>query len=169
MCLGFFAMRTDTPRFNILENDQDKISSIIYGLILGVVFGLVNLGFFVYLYGEKIQLGNIMFGCLKALQPAIMEEIAYRLLFMGSSIILLRKYLPNNIADKASMTMAIIFHAIPHVYQIVLQEPITAIMSVIVLSVIFGLPMTIIAYKRGIDTSIIFHWTIDAIRFVLIG
>ena len=169
MSLGFFALNIDTPKFSFLNAKNYNFRSIILGLVLGLVFGLANLAFFIFVYGEQLQIGNIIYGCLRALQPGIMEEVAYRLFFMGSSVLILRKYLTKNIADITSIIMAILFHAIPHAYLIILSNPTSAIITIAVLSILFGLPMTVIAYKRGIETSIIFHWTIDAIRFVLIG
>jgi hypothetical protein len=42
---------------------------------------------------------------------------------------------------------------------------VAALVTVAVMSLAFGLPMAILAYKRDIESAMGFHWTIDALRF----
>jgi ABC-type spermidine/putrescine transport system permease subunit I len=43
----------------------------------------------------------------------------------------------------------------------------SALITVVVTSILFGLPMAYLAYKKDIETAIGFHWIIDAVRFTL--
>jgi hypothetical protein len=170
MTLGFFALDVKKPRSVLIEgNYRNIVTSLGVGLILGLLFGLINLGFFVYLYKQPIVAGNLLYGSLKALQPGIVEETAWRLFFLGGALPLLSKHLPKRIAEISSISLTILFHAIPHVYQTLLVDPISSFITVIILSLLFGLPMTLLAYRRDIETAICFHWTIDAIRFILLA
>jgi membrane protease YdiL (CAAX protease family) len=63
--------------------------------------------------------------------------------------------------------MAILFHSALHVQQTIISSPLSALVTVVVTSILFGLPMAYLAYKKDIETAIGFHWVIDAVRFTL--
>jgi hypothetical protein len=48
-----------------------------------------------------------------------------------------------------------------------MSNPPMALVMVVVTSLLFGLPMALLAYKKDIETAIGFHWIIDAVRFAL--
>jgi hypothetical protein len=102
-----------------------------------------------------------------ALKPAIMEETAFRLLFMGLALVVLTKVLPRNIAIASAIFMAIVFHSAAHVPDLLMTNPPMALVMVAVTSLLFGLPLALLAYKKDVETAIGFHWVIDAVRFSL--
>jgi hypothetical protein len=102
---------------------------------------------------------------VKALQPGILEEAAYRLIFMSLALAVLLRYLPRSIAVGSAIVMAVVFHAFVHVPALLLTNPVAALVTVAILSVAFGLPMAILAYKKDIESAMGFHWIIDALRF----
>lgn len=156
-------------RYRLAEGGRKAGRSLALGFILGIPFALVNLALFVYVYGRGLGVGDVVYGCLNALQPGIMEEVAYRYLFMGASISLLEGHVARKTAARLSIAMAVLFHSLPHVHGILLSNPLMALVTVLVSSLLFGLPMALLAYRRDIETAISFHWTIDAIRFILVG
>lgn len=170
MALGSLTLRkTRFVKSSLAEGDHRKAGrSMATGLLLGVPFALINLAFFVFLYGQGLGVGDILYGGVNALRPAILEEVAFRLFFMGVSMSLLTKHASHAIAVRASIAMAVLFHSLPHVYELLPVDPLMALATVLVSSVLFGMPMAVLAYRRDIEASISFHWTIDAIRFILV-
>jgi hypothetical protein len=86
---------------------------------------------------------------------------------MGLAIVVLAKVLPRGIAIGSAVFMAIVFHSAAHVPDLLATDPVMALAAVAVTSLLFGLPMAMLAYRRDIETAIGFHWIIDAVRFSL--
>jgi len=88
MALGSFTLRSEGfIKSSLCEGDHHKAGrSLAKGFLLGIPFALSNLAFFVFLYGQGLGVGDIVYGCVNALRPAVMEEVAYRLFFMGTSM-----------------------------------------------------------------------------------
>jgi hypothetical protein len=137
------------------------------GVLLGIPFAILNVLLFIFVNGQQIASEDLLTEAIMALKPAIMEEMAFRLLFMGLAIIILMKVLPRKIAIVSAVFMAIVFHSAAHVPDLLTTNPVMALVMVAATSVLFGLPMAVLAYRRDIETAIGFHWAIDAVRFVL--
>jgi hypothetical protein len=137
------------------------------GVLLGIPFAILNVLLYIFVNGKNIVREDILTEAIMALKPAIMEEMAFRLLFMGLAIVVLTKVLPRNIAIVSAVFMAIVFHSAAHVPDLLATDPALALASVVVTSLLFGLPMALLAYKKDIETAIGFHWVIDAVRFSL--
>jgi hypothetical protein len=160
--------RNRVLRFRLAEDDdRAAVTSLVTGVVIGLPFAVINVLLFVFLNGQQIVIQDVVFSAIMALQPGIMEELVFRLLFMSLAIVVLLKYLPKKVAITSAIFMAIVFHSAVHVPQLVLANPLMAIVTVIVTSTLFGLPMALLAYKKDIETAIGFHWVIDAVRFAL--
>lgn len=158
----------DVLRFRLAGNDLAAVGrSLGLGLLLGIPFAILNVLLFVLVDGEQIAMQDILTQAIIALKPAIMEEIAFRLLFMGLAIVVLMKVLPRKIAIVSAVFMAIVFHSALHVSNLVTANPAMALATVSFTSLLFGLPMALLAYKKDIETATGFHWVIDAVRFSL--
>ena len=168
--LGAVALLKSHPvlRFGLAGNDLTAAAGGLgLGVVLGIPFAVLNAMFFVFIDGKAIAAQDVITEAIVALKPAIMEEAAFRLLFMGLAIVVLLKVLPRNIAIVSAVFMAIVFHSVAHVPDLLLKNASMAVANVIVTSLLFGLPMASLAYKKGIETAIGFHWVIDAVRFAL--
>jgi len=137
------------------------------GVLLGIPFAVVNALLIVFFNGQHIVVQDVLTEAIVALKPAIMEETAFRLLFLGLAMVVLMKVLPRDIAIASAVLMAIVFHSVAHVPDLLVSNPLMALANVVVTSVLFGLPLALLAYKKGIETAIGFHWAIDAVRFIL--
>lgn len=170
MALGSLTLdKRGSVNFRLDEGEYSEAGrSLTFGFFLGIPFSLINLALFVIIYGRSLGLGDITYGCVNALQPGIMEEVAYRLFFMGASMSLLERHVPKNVAIGSSIAMAVLFHSMPHVHGSLIVDPFMALVTVLVSSILFGLPMAMLAHRRDIEAAISFHWTIDAIRFILV-
>jgi predicted outer membrane lipoprotein len=137
------------------------------GVLLGIPFAILNALLYIFVNGKNIVREDVLTEAIMALKPAIMEEMAFRLLFMGLAIVVLSKVLPRHVAIVSAVFMAIVFHSAAHVPGLLATDPVLALASVVVTSLLFGLPMALLAYKKDIETAIGFHWVIDAVRFSL--
>jgi len=158
----------DVLRFRLAGNDLALTGrSLGLGVLLGIPFAVLNVLLFVFASGKQIVPEDVLTGAIMALKPAIMEEMAFRLLFMALAMVVLMKVLPRNIAIASAIFMAIVFHSAAHVPDLLMSNPPMALVMVVVTSLLFGLPMALLAYKKDIETAIGFHWIIDAVRFAL--
>jgi hypothetical protein len=158
----------DALRFSLAGNDVAVTGrSLGLGVLLGIPFAILNVLLFIFVNGQQIASEDLLTEAIMALKPAIMEEMAFRLLFMGLAIVILMKVLPRKIAIVSAVLMAIVFHSAAHVPDLLTTNPVMALVMVAATSVLFGLPMAVLAYRRDIETAIGFHWAIDAVRFVL--
>jgi hypothetical protein len=158
----------DVLRFRLAGNDLAAVGrSLGLGVLLGIPFAILNVLLFVFVNGKEIVPEDVLTMAIMALKPAIMEEMAFRLLFMGLALVVLLKVLPPKIAITSAIFMAIVFHSAAHVPDLVTTNPVMAVATVVVTSLLFGLPMALLAYRKDIETAIGFHWVIDAVRFSL--
>lgn len=67
------------------------------------------------------------------------------------------------------LVLLIIPHALLHLPDVFLSNPMEAVVSLIVLSVLFGLPMAMLQLKRDLVAAISLHWFIDFVRFMLMS
>jgi hypothetical protein len=158
----------DVLRFRLSGNDLALTGrSLGLGVLLGIPFAALNVLLFVFANGEEIVPEDVLTEVIMALKPAIMEEMAFRLLFMALAMVVLMKFLPRKIAIASAIFMAIVFHSAVHVPDLLASNPLMALVMVAITGLLFGLPMALLAYKRDIETAIGFHWVIDAVRFSL--
>ncbi len=154
--------------FHLAENDPAVSGfSLGLGVLLGIPFAILNVLLFVFVSGKQTMSEDALTGAIMAMSPAIMEETAFRLLFMAIALVILMKVLPRNIAIASAIFMAVVFHSAAHVPDLLVSDPAMAVATVAVTSLLFGLPMALLAYRRDIETAIGFHWVIDAVRFSL--
>jgi len=158
----------DVLRFRLSGNDLVAVGrSLGLGVLLGIPFAILNVLLYMFVNSRQILPEDVLTEAIIALKPAIMEEMAFRLLFMAMAMVVLMKVLPRSIAIASAIFMAIIFHSAAHVPDLLTADPAMALVAVVATSLLFGLPMALLACKKDIETAIGFHWVIDAIRFSL--
>ena len=74
MALGSLTLRKmRVVKSSLAEGENRRAGkSLAAGFLLGVPFALINLAFFVFLYGQGLGVGDILYGCVNALRPAIL-------------------------------------------------------------------------------------------------
>ncbi len=155
-------------RFRLAEDDDRKaVMSLVLGAVVGLPFAAINVLLLILFNNQPVVMQDAIVSSILALQPGIMEELVFRLFFMGIAIVVLLRYLPRKTAITSAIFMAILFHSALHVQQTIISSPLSALVTVVVTSILFGLPMAYLAYKKDIETAIGFHWIIDAVRFTL--
>ena len=56
-------------------------------------------------------------------------------------------------------------HTYAHYDDLFVSQPIVALIMGAALAVIWGMPMTVLAVRRDLESAIGFHWVQDALRF----
>ncbi len=164
---GLVIMRQGGPvQFHVANQDWKKFAgSFAVGLLVGLPLAVLNVYALRLTQGQVFNWQNPLAAFLDAWQPGIVEEVVYRFAFLGLVWLALRKPLPDQAAWLSGF-LALLVHNYVHFDDLFLQAPLTALGMGLVLAVIWGLPATILALRRGIESSISFHWLQDAARFL---
>jgi hypothetical protein len=143
---------------------------IAVGLSVGVALAAVNVALFAVQGASPSTAGlpaALPSAALEALKPAVLEEAAYRLLLMGLVIAALRPRLGYGDAALVAIALSAVFHSALHVPDLFLSAPLAALGFTAVTALLFGVPLAVLAYRRGVESSIAGHWMVDAVRFSL--
>lgn len=152
----------------ILRNKNLKaiLFSLLIGILTGIVLGIINL----FLGNEALHFDFHLTCFLRALSPAIYEEICFRLVLYAYCLFLLR----GVTSSKSAILWCYILMIVPHV---LLHTPdlfmtgnlINWMISNIILCFLFGLPFAILQRKRDLTSAMIAHGLVDLIRFSFLG
>jgi hypothetical protein len=135
------------------------------GLAAGLPLAILNVFALQFSQGQPIDWQNPLAAVLDALQPGIVEEVLYRFAIWGLLWLALRKSMPER-AVWASGILATLVHAYIHMDESFLQAPLVALGMGFVMALIWGLPLLILARRRGLESAVIFHWAQDVARFL---
>ena len=102
---------------------------------------------------------------LDALQPALVEEVVFRFALLGLLWLLLRPSQPQRAGWLAGL-LALLVHNFMHFDDLFVQNPLLALGMGLVMGIIWGLPLTLLALRRDLESAIAFHWMQDAARFL---
>lgn len=139
--------------------------NLLFALAIGVPLAILNVFALQLTQGRPIDLQNPLAAVLDALQPAIVEEVVYRFAFLSLLWLALHKSLPNQ-AGWLSALLAMLVHNYMHYDELFLQAPLMALGMGLAVLVLWGLPLTYLALRRGLESAIAFHWIQDVTRFV---
>jgi len=149
-----------------LTNKKVAFSNIFIGLIVGTIFGVINL----FLASEPLSLDINILVFLTSLSPAIYEEIALRLFIFALCLYLLKGEINSNKENFVCYFMMIVPHTLIHTtQQFVEYGPISGLFSVVLLSLLFGLPFAVLQRKRDLTSAMIAHGVVVIIRFSFLG
>ena len=136
------------------------------GISVGVVLGIINLAISNGILNLKLSIECI----LLSLNPGIYEEIALRALFYSFCIAMLNGEIVTKLENFTCYFIMIIPHVMIHTPEQFLNYGfISGIMSILILTILFGLPFAILQRKRDITSAMISHGLVDTIRFSFLG
>ena len=164
---GLVIMRQDGPvQFSAANGAWRKLGvSVILGLAIGAPLAVLNVFALQFTTSQAISWQNPFSALPDALQPAVVEEVIYRFAFLGLIWLALRKSLPDQ-AVWLSGLLALLVHNFMHFDNQLINAPWAALGTGLVLALVWGLPPTILALRRDLDSAIAFHWIQDAARFL---
>ena len=164
---GLTIMRRGGPIQFVATSRQSGRAAhdLLFGLVIGIPLSILNVVGLQVTTGRSIALQSPMSALLDALQPAIVEELIYRFALWGLLWLILQKSLPDKAVWLAG-GLALLIHNYSHYDDLFIQSPLTAIGLGLVIALIWGLPPTLLAKKRGMESAIAFHWVQDVARFL---
>ena len=138
---------------------------ILIGLAIGLPLAILNVFALQLTQGQSITWQNPLAALSDALQPALVEEIVYRFAFLGLVWMVLRHSMPRS-ADWQAGLLALFVHNFMHFDDLWLEEPLVALGMGLVMALVWGVPPTILALRRDLESVVAFHWIQDAARFL---
>ena len=145
----------------------DVLRSIGWGIVLSVPLAVVNNLYFYLTSGSTFEFTNVFQSGLRALNPAISEEVIFRFFVMGLTLSLLRGTAHKKLAVGVAVVLGVVPHSLNHLPDLFLINPASALFLLAATSVAFGLPMALIQLKRNLESAMGFHWFIDFARFLM--
>lgn len=139
--------------------------SVALGLVLGAPLALVNVLALRLTQSRDVTWQSPLAALLDALQPALVEEVVYRFALLGLLWLLLRRPLPRHAPWLAGL-LALLIHTYIHFDDLFVQNPALALAMGAALGILWGLPLTLLALRRDLESAIAFHWVQDVARFV---
>jgi len=164
---GIIIMRLGGPVQFRIGNHQWKKSakSIVVGLLIGFPLAVLNVFALRITEGQPIIWQQPFRAMLDALQPAIVEEMIYRFALLGLFWKMLHGPTPKQ-APLVSGLLVLVIHNFAHLGDLFIENPLLALGMGTVMSIIWGLPETLLALRRDIDSAISFHYVQDFARFI---
>lgn len=164
---GLAIMRQGGPvQVSLAQADYRKtFMSLVIGLAIGAPLAILNVFALQLTQGQPITWQSPFAALSDAFQPAVVEEVVYRFAFLGLMWMLLRRSMPQSAGWLAGL-LALFAHNFMHFDDLWLQAPLTALGMGLVMALIWGVPPTILALRRDLESAIAFHWIQDAARFL---
>jgi hypothetical protein len=164
---GRAIMRHGGPvQVSLAQGDLRKtFMSLVIGLAAGAPLAILNVFALQLTQGQPILWQSPLAALLDAFQPALVEEVIYRFAFLGLMWILIQRSMPGSAGWLAGL-LALFAHNFMHFDDLWLQAPFTALGMGLVMALIWGLPPTILALRRDLESAIAFHWIQDVARFL---
>lgn len=154
----------------IVFYNNKSIQHIFLATVLCIVFGGGVLSAINFLLAQQSYTVSISFQLthlLNALQAGVFEEIAYRMFIFSLCV----EILPNNNTHTRIQTvLCYIAMIVPHVLmhfsgQIQIED----FLTIAILSMLFGLPFSIMQRKLNLISAIAAHTLVDLVRFICFG
>jgi hypothetical protein len=139
--------------------------NLLLALAIGTPLAAVNVFVLQMSQGQPIDWQNPLAAIRDALQPAIMEEVIYRFAFISLLWLALRRSLPDRAAWLSAL-LAMLVHNYMHYDELFVQAPLMALGMGLAVLVLWGLPLTYLILRRGLEPAVAFHWIQDVARFV---
>jgi predicted outer membrane lipoprotein len=167
LAAGLILMRAGGPvRLNLAEREyRNSQKGVLLGLLLGIPFAILNAVAFALMQGQAFSLQDPIASALGALQPGFVEEVVYRLTFLSLVWAAIKDQNPKYAIPLAAL-LALLVHNYSHLSDLFVVQPLFAIAYGAVLGILFGVPPTLLALRRNLESAIAFHWIVDFVRFL---
>jgi len=95
------------------------------------------------------------------------EEVISRLALLGVLWLILRPFWPERQAVWLAAGLALLIHTYGHYSDLFVTQPIVALVMGALLGLLWGVPITLLALRRDLESAIGFHWVQDFARFIV--
>jgi hypothetical protein len=168
---SIFQKSEDIIRLFVNFSKRDILKSVGIGIIAGVILAFINL----LLAGKQQMNFNININYfLLSLNPGIFEEVSFRL-FMYAFCIYLLKGKANTKKEKIWCYIVMVLpHVLIHTPDMFFKNGVfyldgSILITIVMLSLIFGLPFALLQRKRDLSSAMIAHGLVDFLRFCFLG
>jgi len=163
--MGYSLIDAEFRIITFQESPSTITRLILFGIIISIPFASLNLVYFYLNTGLQPFIGGIYAGIL-ACNPAISEEIIFRLFPVILVITLLRHECSERTALVAAVCIGVIPHSLNHLPDLFITNPVAAMSMCILTSLLFGLPLCLLQLYKGLPSACGFHWFVDMTRFL---
>jgi hypothetical protein len=141
-------------------------ASFVFGVLVGVPLAVLNMFANAWTQGRAFVWQSPLSAALDALQPAVFEEILYRLALLGLIWFVLQRTWPSRQAAWLAGALSLLVHTyVVHFGDEFITQPLPTLATGAVMGLIWGLPLTVLALRRDLDSATGFHWVQDFARF----
>jgi hypothetical protein len=151
----------------VLKQWRRALIGFIFGAGVGMPLAVLNAYANAWTQGKVFVWQSIPAAALDAFQPAIVEEVISRLALLGVLWLILRPFWPERQAVWLAAGLALLIHTYGHYSDLFVTQPIVALMMGALLGLLWGVPITLLALRRDLESAIGFHWVQDFARFVV--
>jgi hypothetical protein len=146
-------------------NWRKMLGGVWIGLAVGLPLAVFNVFALQFTQGQSISWQSPLSAILDALQPGIVEEVIYRFALWGLLWMALQKTLPDKAVWLAGL-LSMLVHSYAHFDDLFLQSPLTGFGMGAGIALFWGMPLSVLARRRGLESAIAFHWIQDVARFL---
>lgn len=140
-----------------------SIKYFILGAVISIPLAFLNV-FYFSLQGQ-INMESFLPSAIFALKPAVAEEVIFRYFLLAYAYQLLYKKVTKRFLSIYVYILLVIPHSLLHFPDLFLASPINAILMLVLNSIIFGFPMSLLIKRKNLQMAVGMHWFIDFIRF----
>lgn len=153
------------------EKKRDVLISVIIGIVCGIAWGGIN---YLLMKGSNpVAPADPFMAFVISLNPAILEEVAYRCVFFAFCLSMAEGEFKNRSQKFAAWCMMVVPHILPHMPFIATKANIGGMIEwLIYLALyigVFGFIFAFLQRKRDISSAMIAHGVVDFIRFCIFG
>ena len=142
-----------------------SLASLCIGAAIGLPLAVLNAYANTLTQGRSFVWQGSAFPLLEALEPGLVEEVVYRFALLGIVWLLLRPSWGRR-AGWLAGAVVLLVHTFAHNGELLLTDPLMYLAFGSVLAVVWGVPLTLLALRRDLESAAGFHWVQDAARFL---
>lgn len=143
------------------------LKSLAFGALIGIPLAVINGAALSLVNRQPLSWQSPFAAALDALQPGVGEEIFYRLTLLGLFWLILRTAWPARQAGWLAGGLALLVHNYAHFDALFVEQPLFALGYGAVVALLWGVPPTLLALRRDLESAAAFHWMQDAVRFLV--
>lgn len=147
-------------KINLYNKDNSILNTVLFVVVVGGALGAIN----IILSGTPINPSIKFYWVLRAFKAGITEEILFRFLFFAVCVRVMKDKPFSKSQNIICYLFMTIFHTLIH-----FDFSTFDLASVVMLTLLFGIPFAITLRKRDLTSAIGIHMFVDLIRFVLTG
>ena len=149
----------------------DVFVSILIGIVCGILWGGIN--YFLMRGSNPVVPTNILKAFIVSLNPAILEEVAFRCVFFAFCLSMSGGELKSKFQRFTGWFMMIVPHILPHMlFSIangIIESILLWIISLVLYIFVFGFVFAFLQKKRDVVSAMIAHGIVDWLRFCFFG